>query len=48
VSRRAGVYVDETPAWMPDGRLLFQSTRGGRYDVYIMDADGSHVELLTR
>jgi TolB protein len=48
VSRRAGVYLDETPAWMPDGRLLFQSTRGGRYDVYIMDADGSHVELLTR
>jgi TolB protein len=48
VSRRSGVYLDETPAWMPDGRLLFQSTRGGRYDVYIMGADGTDARLLTR
>ena len=47
VSRRTGAYLDETPAWMPDGRLLFQSTRGGRYDVYIMNADGTDVKLLT-
>lgn len=48
VSRRDGSYLDETPSWTPDGRILFQSTRGGRFDVYVMDADGSNVHLLTR
>lgn len=47
VSRREGAYLDETPAWTPDGRLLFQSTRSGSFEVYVMDPDGSHVRLLT-
>jgi TolB protein len=47
VSRRDGVYLDETPSWTPDGRLLFQSTRSGRFEVYLMDADGSNVRALT-
>jgi Tol biopolymer transport system component len=47
VSHRDGVYLDETPSWTPDGRLLFQSTRSGRFEVYAMDADGSNVQLLT-
>lgn len=47
VSRREGAYLDETPAWTPDGRLLFQSTRSASFEVYVMDPDGTHVRLLT-
>jgi TolB protein len=33
---------NEDPAWSPDGRLLaFSSTRDGRAQIYVMDADGS-------
>jgi Tol biopolymer transport system component len=44
------------PAWSPDGRrIAFQSLRAGWqafrelkfFDIYVMDADGSNVELLT-
>jgi Tol biopolymer transport system component len=48
VSRRSAVYLDETPSWTPDGRLLFQSTRDGAFEVYVMNADGSGVRALTR
>lgn len=35
------------PAVSPDGRtLLFQSTRGGRWALYLADADGSDLRLL--
>jgi Tol biopolymer transport system component len=47
VSRRDRVYLDETPSWTPDGRLLFQSTRSGRFEIYVMDADGGDVRALT-
>jgi WD40-like Beta Propeller Repeat len=47
VSRREGAYLDETPAWAPDGRLLFQSTRSASFEVYVMEPDGTHVRLLT-
>lgn len=37
-----------TPAWSPDGNwIAFASTRGGRLDVYIMDKNGGHVQILT-
>ncbi|MBI5624676.1 MAG: Tol-Pal system beta propeller repeat protein TolB [Elusimicrobia bacterium] len=33
---------NEDPSWSPDGRFLtFVTTRGGRPEVYVMDADGS-------
>jgi TolB protein len=33
---------NEDPSWSPDGRLLaFSSTRDGRAQIYVMDADGS-------
>jgi Tol biopolymer transport system component len=47
LSHRDAAYLDETPNWTPDGRILFQSTRSGRFEVYVMDADGSHVRSLT-
>ncbi|HBB66839.1 MAG TPA: Tol-Pal system beta propeller repeat protein TolB, partial [Elusimicrobia bacterium] len=32
---------NEDPAWSPDGRLLaFSSTREGRSQIFMMDADG--------
>ncbi|MBI5208816.1 MAG: PD40 domain-containing protein [Elusimicrobia bacterium] len=33
---------NEDPSWSPDGRFLtFVTTRGGRPELYVMDADGS-------
>lgn len=37
-----------SPTWSTDGNwIAFASTRGGRYDVYIMDKNGGQVQLLT-
>ncbi len=37
---------NEDPTWSPDGRLLaFSSTRSGRSQIYLMDADGSAPRL---
>jgi Tol biopolymer transport system component len=41
ITHRDHPYLDETPAWLPDGRLVFQSTRDGRYEIYVMKPDGS-------
>jgi Tol biopolymer transport system component len=30
-----------SPAWLPDGRLLFVSSRGGTSDVYLAELDGN-------
>ena len=39
---------NEQPTWAPDGvHLAFASTRHGRYQIYSMLADGTHVEQLT-
>lgn len=36
------------PHWSKDGaRILFQSNRSGKWQVYVMDADGSHVQRVT-
>jgi Tol biopolymer transport system component len=48
ITHRDRPYLDETPAWLPDGRLLFQSTRDGRYEIYSMNKDGSDQQRLTR
>ena len=45
-STRADV---QTPAWSPDGRkLAFVSRRDGNSEIYVMNADGSAQENLTR
>ena len=39
----------QTPAWSPDGRkLAFVSQRDGNAEIYVMNADGSAQENLTR
>jgi CubicO group peptidase (beta-lactamase class C family) len=39
---------DTDPQWSPDGsQIAFASTRNGREDIYVMDADGSNVRRLT-
>ena len=36
------------PCWSPDGsRIVFSARVDGNRDIYIMDADGSHVTRLT-
>jgi len=36
------------PAWSPDGRkIAFTSRRGGKPDIYVMDADGKNMRQLT-
>lgn len=38
---------DCCPAWLPDGqRIAFVSWRGGRNEVYVMDANGGRLEFL--
>jgi TolB protein len=39
---------DQHPKWSPDGRRVsFVSSRGGNFDLYVMNADGTNVERLT-
>lgn len=45
----AAPYLDEGPSWFPDGRrIAFQSNRTGRWEVWVMDDDGSGAQQLTR
>jgi TolB protein len=38
---------NEDPAWSPDGRFIaFTTTRGGKRQIYVMDADGSAPHLV--
>lgn len=42
-------YNNEHPAWSPDGkRIAFASNRDGNNEIYLMNADGSHQQRLTR
>lgn len=42
-------YLDETPSWFPDGqRIVFQSNRTGRMEIWLMNADGSGARQLTQ
>ena len=37
-----------TPAWSPDGRqIAFATNRDGNYEIYVMNADGTHPVRLT-
>ena len=39
---------DQHPKWSPDGtRISFISSRGGSFDLWVMNADGSNVQRLT-
>jgi Tol biopolymer transport system component len=40
-----GWYPD--PNWTPDGKIVFTSPVSGNQDIWIMDADGSHIKQLT-
>lgn len=43
-----GLFFQIEPAWSPDGsRIAFASKRGGSFDVYVMNADGSGTRRLT-
>jgi Tol biopolymer transport system component len=38
----------EYPSWSPDGtRIAFATARDGNYEIYVMDADGTHETRLT-
>lgn len=41
-------WLDETPSWSPDGTIVFQSTRTGRFEVWRMNPDGSAPVQLSR
>jgi Tol biopolymer transport system component len=40
---------DGSPSWSPDGlHVVFSAEENGRRDIYVMNADGTNVQLLTR
>lgn len=42
------VFKDRYPRWSPDGRrIAFHSNRGGKYDIWLINPDGSALERLT-
>jgi TolB protein len=41
-------WLDETPSFFPDGRrIAYQSTRSGRFELWVMNADGSGAKQIT-
>jgi Tol biopolymer transport system component len=40
--------LDENPSWSADGnQIVFQSNRDGKFEIYVMDSDGSNQARLT-
>jgi hypothetical protein len=40
--------IDKAPAWSPDGtKIAFESDRGGAFEIYVMNADGSNPVQIT-
>jgi Tol biopolymer transport system component len=48
ITQRPRPWLDETPSFLPDGRIAFQSTRSGRFDIWVMGGDGSRPQQVTR
>lgn len=40
-------YNEHSPAWLSDGRIAFISNRGGKQQIWAMDADGKHKKQLS-
>ena len=41
-------WQDEYPVWSPDGKkIAFSANSNGNYDIFIMNADGSHIQQIT-
>lgn len=38
--------IETSPAWTPEGRLMFRSLRDGEWGLYLMEADGSEVQQV--
>jgi Tol biopolymer transport system component len=48
ITDSGGECINENPYWSPDGkRIVFQSNRSGNFQIYVMEADGSHQIRLT-
>jgi Tol biopolymer transport system component len=41
-------YLDETPSWLGNSRIVFQSNRTGRMELWSMNADGSDARQITK
>ena len=41
-------YLDETPSWLGNSRIVFQSNRTGRMELWSMNADGSDAKQITK
>jgi len=41
-------YLDETPSWVGNTRIVFQSNRTGRMELWSMNADGTDAKQITK
>src|SRR5438445_7702530 len=39
---------DDSPRFLPNGRVLFSSTRDGGPQLYVADGDGKHTRVITK
>jgi len=38
--------IDTSPSWTPEGRVLFSSNRSGRFEIYVVNADGTDLKHI--
>jgi len=41
-------YLDETPSWLGNSRIVFQSNRSGRMELWSMNAEGTDAKQITK